>query len=182
MEKMIMTDKMTLIEAMKEQKLILKKIEKNTVRIAELSSKLDSEKPIYATEADQRKAINELAQSNEDLAMRYMQLRAQRDYTNMFTYVAMNGKEYSISELVLLRQKLGKLIISTYEAMSDKAAEAKLSSRMYASSTNAKVERLYDEETRMNKLNDWQDFIGRIDARLEVVNATTQLMDLPKKV
>ena len=74
---------MKVIEAMNELKLIKKKQEKNIVLIQKYASGLETEKPIFETEDKQKTEIQKLLQSQIDLSLRKLELKAKIEYTNL---------------------------------------------------------------------------------------------------
>jgi hypothetical protein len=174
---------MTVLEGMKELKLIVKRMGNNTAEIQKLSSQPSNIKPLMAEGADaQRKKIRELAQANEDLAKRYILLNAKINYTNLFTTVEIEGVKYSLNDLLQYRRILAKSIEGGYVAMNDNnfTHQTLASSRQGGGySGDVTIERYYDETFKQNQLEKWQTFYHNIDSRLEVKNATTELLDLP---
>ena len=169
---------MTILEAMKEMKLIDKKMKDNSAQIQMYSSQPSNEKPLLDSVEIQKKKIKELAQANEDLAVRSCELNARINYTNLFTIVNLEGKKYSINDLLQYRRKLATSVTQTYTAMNDTNYTSKGNSRI--GSSDSVIERYYDNQYKQNKLSEWQDFYHTIDSRLEVVNATTPLAEMPK--
>lgn len=170
---------MKLIEAMKELKLIHKKIQDNTKKITEYSSALSSEKPIFGTEEEQRKQVNSYIQSNMDLIKRYCDLKAAIDKTNLNTVVDYNGKEYSIHELIQLKRNLASSITSTYTALNTSEADQRRSRMSNATIDGKPIEsvRFYDEATKNTTIRSWQEFFSAIDSKLEIINATTDILE-----
>ena len=173
---------MKIIEAMKELKLIEKKIVKNTEAIALYSSGFDVEKPAFETEAKQRDEVQSLVQSNEDLLKRYAMLKAAIDKTNLVTTVSLMGTDYTIHNLLVLKRKAGELLKKTYMSLNTSSADMRKNALIsgYNRGDNAKVPvviRYFDEKKRNEKLNNIDNFLSAIDARLEVVNAVTNLVD-----
>lgn len=165
---------MTILEGMKELKLIEKKIVDATTNIQKASSDASNIKPMWGTPENQKKKIAEFAQSAEDLAARYAEINAQINYTNLMIVVDYQGKRYSLNDLLQYRRKIAPSMKKVYEAMNDLNFNS--NSRREA---GVVLERYYDPEFKEKKRAQWQDFYEGISARLEVVNATTQLLDMP---
>ncbi len=163
---------MTLIEGMKEMKLILKKMQRNSERIGELSSLLSNERPKMESEDEQKKTVASLAQANKDLLRDYLVLHARVTRTNLETVVKIGGSEYTIDSLLLIRRKLADAMVLTYKAMSDKSATARLRNQ----SDQVTVVQMFDEKTKAAEIDFWLDFKEQIDPRLESVNAITVLL------
>lgn len=164
---------MKLVEAMKELKLIEKKIDKNINSIQKYSSQPSNERPYFTSIEEQKKEIKSLIQANKDLMDNYLDLKQKIEKTNLTITVEMDGRKYTISELLVLKRRLAKLMIASYEAMNDKEAKHSI---MRLSDSQIKVERFYDEKEKNQGLAMWQDFYDNIDSRLEVINATTELV------
>ena len=165
---------MTVIEAMKELKLIEKKMARNSDLIRQYSSKLSTEKPRFDSEKAQEEKVKSLAQANEDLAKTYYRLHASINVTNIKTKVMLGGTEYTIHELLLYRRKLASMIADSYRSMDDHAAR----SQLRTAGDGVTVDRLYNEDFKNEKLEFWVDLRETIDGRLETVNATTALVPL----
>lgn len=172
---------MKIIEAMKEAKLIEKKIRKNNELITEYSSALDNEKLPFLTEEEQIKEVKKLVQSNIDLEERYISLKVAIDRTNLATKVSIEGakREYTIFELLVIKRKFGKTMIEKYTSMNGSKAEAKRMSygRLSSEGKAPSVIKFYDEREKNNNINDIENFLAKIDSRLEVVNAVTDIIE-----
>ena len=167
----------TIIEGMKELKLIEKKMEQNSMRILEYSSLCSTEQPKFGNEETQRKEVTGLVQSNLDLATRYMDIKRAIERTNLATKVAFGTKEYTVSDLLVLKRKLEPMIIKTYTSLSDQTAKQRQPSfQRVAGDQVVSVKQLYDEKSKYDSLNSWHDLFNAITGRLEVVNATTNLI------
>ncbi|MCK5600348.1 hypothetical protein KAR91_00655 [Candidatus Pacearchaeota archaeon] len=170
---------MTLIEGMKELKLIEKKIESNKTDVGKYSSGISSEVPAFETSDKQRDQVKGFVQSNLDHQKRFRELKKRIDFTNLMTKVEMNGESFTIADLLLIRRKLAGSMSSTYKALSTHSGDMR--KRNTASASGEKVEtiRFYDEKWRNEGAQHWDNLYHEIDGRLEVVNATTALLNLP---
>jgi 16S rRNA C1402 N4-methylase RsmH len=174
---------MTITEGLKKLKLIEKRIQKNCAEIVKYSSLLSTERPIFETENKQREEVSKLIQANTDLEGEYCRIKAMIDYTNLMIYVQIDNENRSIHDWLTLLRKTGKLLIQTYESLTDKDALTRITMRNLRDkeTTNPTIVRLYDENTKRNNLRKWEDLIAgkTIEGRLEVINATTKLMTPP---
>ena len=174
---------MTITEALKRLKLLEKRMNKNCEEIERYSSLLSNEKPFFDTEQKQRAEVQSLIQSNMDLEKEYCEIKARIDYTNLMTMVQIGDDRRSIHGWLIVLRKTGRTLISTYSSLSTKQALS--SQSRYASrdkdSPSPMVVRLYDENEKRNGERKWEDLTsGRtIEGRLEVINATTELLSLP---
>lgn len=169
----------TLIESMKELKLIEKRMETNIERINKYASQPSNEKPMFGTPEEQRKEVAQLVQANEDLTQTYTNIKAQVDYTNLITKVEIDGKEYTIHQLLQIRRKLAHFMTMTYKNLNEDSAKRAMRLAVSKQDGTVKPERFYDEAERNKKLDFWQSLYHTIDGRLESVNAITETAFLP---
>ena len=174
---------MKIIEAMKKLRVIEKRMMQNRDRISRYSSSVSTEKPLMVTEDEQRAEIKALVQANHDLLHEYLNLKCLIERTNLETKVEVSGFNGSISELLVVRRKLAKLMAGTYEAMNDVEGSKRLNTYGIRSRGEDGIRpdlvRFYDEREKNDGLRKWQDIYESIDSRLEVINATTDLVDKP---
>lgn len=169
---------MKIIEALKEQKKIQNSITRNCTAITNYACKLSSEKPIFESDEIQKQEVLSLIQSNQDLTNRFLWLKRCIDHTNLTIKVEFDGIEYTITDLLNLKRSGINFLLSTHKALNDSQALRRLSSMKYLVDKQVQVELLYDEKTKNNQLDRWQTLYDNIDARLEVINATTDLVEL----
>jgi len=169
---------MKIIEALKRLGVIEKRIAHNNAEITKYASKLNTEMPVFESVAEQKKQVAQRVQANADLAEEYLRLKKAIDFTNLMTTVELNGKLYSIADLLFIKRKVASMHMDTYKALNDSAA--RLRERTVGSVDNKRpvVELMYSEEQKNTKLREWMDLYDIIDARLEVINATTELMEM----
>lgn len=168
--------KMKLIEAMKKLKVIEKRIIANSHQIQEYSSCVSTEKFAFETEDAQRGQVKGLLQSCEDLFQEYLELKQRIELTNLKVIVEIGGKKRTISDLLVIKRRLANLMLGAYSSLSTRAADTRLRNAPTIGEQKPQVIRLYREEERNESLRKWQDLVDNIDSRLEVVNATTELM------
>jgi len=172
------TNGKTQTEGMKTLKNILKRMEKNSRRINQYASKLSNRKSDFETDEAQAKVIKELAQANEDLSKEYRALDRRVRYTNLMTPVDLEGKTYTLHDLLLFKDKLNKLILDTFLAMNDNHAKSEVGIRTPLPE-GVTIDTLYREEDKMQKMREWEDLFEKIEQRLETINATTPLLEVP---
>lgn len=171
---------MMIVEGMKTLGIIEKKMTNNTQDIQRYASMVSTERPLFETEDKQKQSIKELIQANVDLMKRYLHLKTRVEYSNLMTTVEMGGIVYSISELLVIQRKLASMMLGTYNALNDKDGQSRL--RMTSQPQTGEsphVVRFFREEDKREQQRVWQDLIDNIITRLEVINATTPLLDLP---
>jgi hypothetical protein len=173
---------MMIVEGMKTLGIIEKKMNNNTRDIQRYASQVSTERPLFETEDKQKRAIKELTQANVDLMKRYLHLKTRVEYSNLVTYVEMGGISYSISELLVIQRKLAAMMLGTYNALNDTEGQSRLrlTSQPQTGET-PHVVRFFREEDKRDQQRVWQDLIDNIITRLEVINATTPLLDLPSQ-
>lgn len=153
---------MKLIEAMKELKLIIKKMESNNDQVVKLSSILSNEKPLVGSSIeDQKKEVNALIQSNEDLFDNYLKLKLAIEKTNNATSITINNKTLTITERLAFRRNASEasrifLLVNT------SAAQGRLS-RINNSDKTIEVLPCFDEKIVNTKKMEMIDILGKID-------------------
>ena len=165
---------------MKQLKVTEKKMAHNTERINQYASLVSSERPIFGTEVEQRKQIQSLIQSNTDLAKEYLVLKKRIDFTNLQTQVTIGKESFAIADLLQIKRNIALLMKKTYQALNDRQAEARLASirQQPTGDKPPRIERMYDENAKYEGLQYWQGLEDEIETRLEVINATTDLLEL----
>lgn len=175
---------MKLIEGMKTLRVLEKRMATNSQRINQYASILSSERPLFSTEAQQRQEVKSLIQANEDLAKEYLELKKRVDLTNIKTQVQISKRSFSISDLLVIKRGIAKLMRQTYQALNDGQATTRLQatrgqfSGAQTGEKGPRIERLYEEKDKIAGLQEWQDLEDEIETRLEVINATTDLVEL----
>lgn len=169
---------MKIVEAMKKLKLIEKKIDDNIRKIEQYSSTVSTERPFFGDERTQQKEVESLVQSNTDLIKEYLTIKRQIENTNLKVTAEFGGQPYTLSDLLVLRRRMGKKMLETYEAMNSRYADTRIKfAPADADGKKAQVIRLYDERKKNDNLQMLMEFMSNIDARLEVVNSTTDLVE-----
>ncbi|HPR91019.1 MAG TPA: hypothetical protein PLD93_06270 [Synergistaceae bacterium] len=169
---------MKIIEGMKRLRVIEKLMESQRNAVTEYASKLSTEMPRFQTKEDQAKEVASLIQSNNDLCAEYLRIKRSIEYTNLKVSVELQGKAYSISDLLVVKRKLADRMVATYRALNDNGAQSRLRNAPKFDGETPKVEVLYDERTKLDNIRKWQDLADIIDSRLEVINATTDLIEM----
>ena len=172
---------MTIIEGLKKLKLIEKRMQRNCSEITKYSSILSNEKPYFESEDQQRREVDQLIQANNDLEKEYCKIKAMIDYTNLVTMVQIDDENRSIHSWLTLLRKTGASLIQTYNSLTSREAEGRKNRFRDHDSKPPMVIRLYDENKKRDGQRKWEDLISGkiISGRLEVINATTELVELP---
>lgn len=167
---------MMLVEAMKRLRVIEKRMAANCSDITRYSSMVSTERPQFKDEETQRKQVKSLVQANTDLVNEYLDLKKRIENTNLLTEIEIGGTKYRISDLLVIKRKLAKMMQNTYAAMNTTDADMRMRGVRSPEGQTPTVVRLYSEEERSKGLRLWQDLYDNIDSRLEVINATTALL------
>lgn len=168
-----------LIEAMKKLRVIEKRIESNQADITKYAAGLENEKEVFGSLEQQKKEVEALVQSNNDLMKESINLKLQIEYTNLNTVASICGEKRRISEWLVIKRKYAKLMIGTYEALNSTKAKLRLTVRS-GSTNDQKIVRYYDEKYKNENILKWKNIYSEIDSSLEVINATTELKELPQ--
>ena len=163
----VRTSNMKIIEALKEIKLIEKKIEENGKLVFKYSSQPDNIKLPFETEEQQKKEIRNLDQSTKDLIENMIILNKRISITNLKVQVEINGETRSIQEWILYRRKIYTLYMNFYENM--KVGR-------FTVEKDVKINTFFDERSKVDSIRRIEDTYHHIDRRLEVINATTDLL------
>lgn len=176
------TVKMKIIEGLKKEKDLIRKFEDLKKKIGLHSAHLSNETPVYEKQTEQ---VSGWVQSCKDIIKDLEILRVRIYKTNLNTKVGIEFQEgektfiveKTIAEWIHRRKTLSSLEKSIYSRLTDKH----LKEGHFLDSNNQKVEvkivRCYNPSERDKKLELYSSEPISIDSRLEVVNATTDLLD-----
>lgn len=170
-------DKMKIVEGLKRLKVLEKRIASNSGDITKYASVLSTEKPAFETEEEQRKEVKKLIQASEDLATEYLKLKTQIEKTNLQVTATIGGRTHTLAEFLIIKRKLARMMQMVYQSLNTEAAQDRLHSTRFAADQKVNIVQLYDETTRNEKLREWQELYEEVDSRLEVINATEDLVE-----
>ena len=156
---------MTILEALKKIKHLDRKIEKTHKRISRWCSYVDTDDPLY--NADD---IRAMMQSAEDLIRERNRLRHLIHKTNIATVVTFQHKELTLDELLILRTL-------TLPAMLAGVTLLRRREKGFHDQKEAKVVLQYDPKKRDKTIESIENTIAELDAFLDSVNITTNLVD-----
>jgi len=170
---------MKIIEGMKKIKDLTKKAEDIRAKIGLFCADLDYETPMYP---DQRKEVDGWLQSHSDMLKEILSLRLSIAKTNLATNVdiEIGGKTVtkSIAEWIHRRRDLSQLELTAWKKLSDRGLQEgglASTSNPQVAGREIKIRRYYDPKQRDEKVELYTSEPMVIDARLEVVNAITDL-------
>lgn len=170
---------MKIIEAMKRVKLNEAKITDLQAKIGNTCANLSHETPVYG--ADTPSKIAEWAQSCDDLSQENIRLLCAIQRTNLATDVAIEigGKNVTkkIAEWVWRRRKYATLDHATWSKLTDRGLREGNIQTSTGNPIEVKIVRHFDPLKRDEMMAMYRDEPHQIDGALEVVNATTELME-----
>lgn len=169
---------MKIIEAMKRIKMNKEKVEDLRKRIASTSANLNIETPLYETPGEK---IKEWLQSCADISQDNVGLLVAIQRTNLATNVTieLGSKQVtkSIAEWVWRRREYAKADLDTYALLGDRnLREGSITQSTGSAPLEVRIVRHYDPVERDEKLALYRSEPHLIDAALEIVNATTDLI------
>ncbi len=171
---------MKIIEAMKRVKSNTEKIADLHNKIANNCANLSLETETYG--ADTEKKLKEFAQSCEDLSQENIRLLCAIQRTNLQTNVTieLEGRQVTktIAEWVWRRRKYAQLDLMTWNQFSDRGLRQK--EGFVNGSTGpveVKLRKHFDQEHVDKKKEMYRSEIHKIDSHLEIVNATTDVIE-----
>ena len=170
---------MKIIEALKLQKELLVKADDLRKKIAQHTAHLSIETPVYP---DQKGQIAKWLQGHEDLLREAATLNTRIAKTNLGTIVTIkvgaNSLAKPITEWIYRRRVLAAQDLLAWSALTDKGLkEGAVQSSPGIEPTKVTIVRCYDPLVRDDKVLLYKGEPGLIDRTLEVVNATTDLLE-----
>jgi hypothetical protein len=180
-----MNEPMTIIEGLKKIKLLKQKHVSQITRIKNASCELDYEdrKFTYGTEDEQKTMVDGLLKSCSDIVSEIENISLRISKTNIETMVGIEieGKTITkpISAWIMRRRELSAMSMKPFQALTDR--NLKPSGYNVEGTDDLKVanpKRFYDQKSRDEKIVSLESEPVFIDGKLEVVNATTQLLHI----
>lgn len=172
---------MKLIEALKKIKDLQRKASDVRDLVREYCAISSVESPTYGTEAEQRKKVDGWIQAHSDILKEILQLRVAIQRTNLETEVTieLNGKPVvkPIAAWIHRRRDLAAEELSMWHQLTDKGITEGVAQSPSGHPMEIKVVRFYDPEQRDNMRSLYSSEPSVIDAKLEIVNAVTDLIE-----
>ena len=172
---------MMIIEALKELRLIQKRLTVNRENITKYAGLLSNEKPLFESENIQRKELMSLIQSCEDLITRAQYLKECIEYTNLITEINVCGKTTTISKALNFKRVYGKEQENVYKSLTT----SQICDRMNILNRNittpeqrVSILPMYDEKFKTTKLEENMIYLNEVESVLEITNAVTELKSL----
>jgi len=152
---------MTVLQGLKKIKHLTRKLTKNQQRMVKWCSHLENEEPLYDWE--------KMMQSCQDLVTQIAQIRHGIHKTNITKMVELDGKEYTIDELIGLRTTVIPMRINLWKSLRRRE-------KNYHDPKEVNVITHFDHRDRDVKIDSLEDFLDRIDEALDQVNIETELV------
>lgn len=170
---------MKIIEAMKQLKELAIKAEDLRSKVGEHCADLTISTPTYS---DQRAQVAKWIQAHSDIMKRIGELRVALQRTNLATMVTieLDGKQVtkSIAAWVHRKRDLSNHEFSMWSKLTDRSLkEQNLQTTPGGAVTEVRIRRYFDPAERDTKRDLYRSEPSKIDGALEVVNATTDLME-----
>jgi len=177
-----------LIQALKKCKDLQRKIDDLRDKIKLHCADMDIEEPVYGTVEQQSKQVKEWIQSIHDSLKEILRLRVSIQSTNLSTDVSIvleEGKKpvvHTIAEWIHRRRDLAANELMSWEALTNRGLQPQ---NYYPKGDRgkpediqlSKVRRYFDPIERDEKVELFKTEPSIIDAKLEVVNAETDLIE-----
>jgi hypothetical protein len=175
---------MKIIEGLKKIKDLQRKADDIRSKIQNFCADSEIETPAYGTPEAQTKQVAEWLQAHHDITKEIESLRLRIQKTNLSVEVAIEIAENirvvkSIAAWIHRRKDLAKLEASAWSVLTNR----NLQPRPYKTAPTdesvkvANVRKYYDQKERDKKVEEYTSEPARIDATLEVTNATTDLLE-----
>jgi len=171
---------MKIIEGMKKIKNLTEKAADLRGKISTFCADLTMETPTYP---DQRKQVSEWLQAHGDVLKEILKLRVAIQRTNLATPVTieLDGKQVTkpIAEWIHRRRDLAKLELDAWIKLGDRGLkEQNIQTSPGGVVTEVRIRRYFDPLERDQKQGLYRSEPSTVDAALEIVNATTELMEV----
>ncbi len=171
---------MKIIEALKKIKDLKRKADDLKTKVEKYCADLDCDTPIYT---DQRRQITEWLQAHSDLMKEILHLRVSIQRTNLDTDVTveLGGKfvTKTIAEWVHRRRDLAKEEETIWRKLTEKNYQEEYKNRITVNAPETVIKRrlYFDAKERDVSIELYRSEPSTIDSTLEVVNATTDLIE-----
>lgn len=173
---------MKIIEALKKVKDLQRKAEDIRSKIGANCADLDMDVPAYGTTDQQTKQIAEWLQSHSDIVKEIERLRLSIQSTNLMVTVpveVVDGKTVtkSIAAWIHRRKDLAKLDALSWSALTNRSLRPQNYQKEGSVDIHiANIRKYYNQKERDEKIENYTSEPSRIDAALEIANATTELV------
>lgn len=171
---------MKIIEGLKGIQEFQRKAEDLRKKISDHSAHLSHENPPYP---DQKKQVSEWLQAHSDVLKHILRLRLAIQRTNLATEVEIEldgkGVSKSIAEWIHRRRDLAKQEAAAWSGLTDRQLSGGVLKPSVGEEVVVTVVRCFDPAERDKKRDLYGSEPLAIDAKLEVANAVTDLLEIP---
>lgn len=173
---------MKIIEGLKMIKDLLRKAEDLRQKVGKYHADMSFETPMYSSYDEQKDVVRGWLQAHSDIMRDIAVLRLRIQKTNCLTKVTieLGGKqvEKTITEWISRRKDLSALDLQMWNTLNDRGLRESAMVKTSAGDTQeVKIRRYYDPVVRDTKKELYASEPSLVDAKLEIVNATTDLVE-----
>lgn len=169
---------MKIIEALKKVQDLARKADDLKKKIGQHCADMDYETPLYKNQDLQ---VAEWLQAHSDIIKETLRLKIAIQRTNLETQVTMTIGERditkSIAEWVLRRRGLAEQERMAWNMLTDRNLKEGLVQQTSGVTREVKIRRYYNPQIRDARIEEYRSEPHIINATLEVVNATTDLIE-----
>lgn len=169
---------MKIIEALKQIKDLQRKADDLKVKVATYSAYLTTQTPVYP---DQKRQVSEWIQAHGDILKEILRLRFLIQKTNILTNVPieLGGKTVTktIAEWIHRRRDLAISERTMWQKLTDRNLQEGATRDEKGEILVIKIVRCYDPVERDNKVALYDSEPSIIDGKLEIINATTDIIE-----
>ena len=174
---------MKLIEALKEIPSLVRKAEDLRKLVEKNCALMDNETPSYGNKEEQTKKVKEWIQSHSDILKRIEFLKASISKTNNDTNVTIKFDDKlsvtkSITRWIVRRQQNVTLEEQAWRALTDRNLKEEKTIQSDKQVVEKKIVRFFDPAERDNRVALYRTEPMLIDSALEIINATTDLIEV----
>jgi hypothetical protein len=172
---------MKIIEALKQIKDLKRKGDDLKVLVRDNCALSSMDTPKYGDNAAQTKQVRGWIQAHQDIMKEINRLRVAIQKTNIMTDVTieLDGTQVtkSIAAWIHRRRDLAKEDLDMWSSLTDRNIKEGIVKTPSGEQYEIKIVRFYDPAERDNKRNLYASEPSMIDAKLEIVNAITDLIE-----
>lgn len=172
---------MKIIEGMKEIKRLEEKVADLTQKVEKYSCDMDFETPTYGTPEKQKAQVSEWLQSIHDSLKEALNLRIRITKTNLATQVTIQmadkAVDHSIAEWILRRRIMAALERDGWAKLGNKQLRVGVTQNSVGDKVEIKARYYFDPVERDKKVEEYRSEPLIVDRTLEVINATTDLVE-----
>ena len=174
---------MKIIEAMKQIKALTVKAEDLRTKIGQYCADLDFETPTYGTTEnnEQRAQISSWLQAHSDVLKEILRLRVAIQRTNLATSVTITlgdkNVTKTISEWIHRRRDLSAFELTAWSMLTDRKLKEGVTVTSAGGTREVRIRRYFTPAERDKNIDLYRTEPMTIDSTLEVINATTDLIE-----